>query len=353
MMKKLCLLGLILGMGITVARADLYYVSGIPVSAELANAKEARQAAIENGETDAFWALMKKMVVPEHQQQIPMPAETDVRAWVQTVSLANEKNTATKYMADLSVRFNEAQIQTFLTQNNIPFLTKDLPDTLIVPMYQVEENIWTIEEQNPLYAYLKENLVKNNLWKAVLPVGELEEIVTVREAFENKGSLKELIDKYGVESVMFVKMSQRGPYVSANVSYEPAQPALDNRVDVVAPNGKIVSVLPELWQKIVQAQEQKWRALKTQNFESKMTFWAQVPIRKLSEWSRINSQLKKADFMENFVVRGFRPNEVWVTFEYKGTSIDLNRQLRPLGLTLGVGEQSGVWVIKPWGGYEE
>ena len=60
-----------------------------------------------------------------------------------------------------------------------------------------------------------------------------------------------------------------------------------------------------------------------------------------------------ADFMENFVVRGFRPNEVWVTFEYKGTSIDLNRQLRPLGLTLGVGEQSGVWVIKPWGGYEE
>ncbi|MBR6411743.1 MAG: DUF2066 domain-containing protein [Alphaproteobacteria bacterium] len=355
MMKNLCLIGLILGMGMSVARADLYRVSGIPISAELSSAKEARAAAITNGETDAFWALMKKMVSPDNQQQIPMPPEADIHAWVQTVSLANEKNTATKYMADLGVRFDETKIQDFLTQNNIPFLTKDLPDTVIVPVYQVGENVWTVEEQNPLYTYLKGNPPKNELWKTVLPVGELEEIVAIREAIgnENRGALNGLTGRYDVESVMVVKINQRGPYVTADVSYVPAQPALDNRVDVVASNGQITSVIPALWGKVVRAQEQKWRDLKTQNFESQMTFWAQIPIRKLSEWTPLYQKLKKADFLNGFTVRGFRPNEVWVTFGYKGTSADLNRQLRPLGLSLMVGDQNGFWVIKPRGGFEE
>ena len=354
-MKKICLIGLILGMGTQIARADLYRVSGIPISAELSSAKEARTAAIENGEADAFWALMKKMVEPDNQQQIPMPAEEDVHKWVQTVSLANEKNTATKYMADLSVRFDDAKIQAFLTQNNIPFLTKDLPDTVIVPVFRDGESIRTLEEQNPFYSYLKDHPVKNELWKGILPAGDLEEIVLTRRVVDegNKADLSELADKYGAEMIMLIQISQAGPYVTADVSYVPAQPSMDYRVDVLATSGRIASVLPDLWQKIIRKQEQKWKEWKTQNFESQMTFWIQVPIQNLSQWTSLYRKLKKADFMEGLTVRGFRPNEVWISFRYKGTSTDLNKQLRSLGLWLTIGDQNGFWVLKPRGEYEE
>ena len=316
MMKKICLIGLVLGLGVKIASADLYRVSEIPISAELNTANEARAAAIENGETDAFWALMKKMVPADNQQQIPMPAEADIHRWVKTVSLANEKNTATKYMANLSVGFDEGKIQDFLTQNHIPFLTKDLPNTVVVPVMQKSDRILTVEEENPLYGYLKNNPVKNDLWKAVLPAGDLEEIVLVQNAFagHDKGILSELAEKYEAESVMIVKVSQKGPYVTANVSYVPAQPALDNQVDVVAANGRMTAVLPELWRNIVDGQERKWREIKTQNFESQMTFWAEVPVRTLGEWTALYKKLKKADCMEGLDVRGFRPNEVWVSF---------------------------------------
>ena len=353
MMKKLCLITWVL-MSAGLARADLYQVSGIPISAELNSAKEARTAAIENGETDAFWALIKKMVAPEYQQQISMPADTDIRAWVQTVSLANEKNTATKYMADLSVRFDEKKVQNFLTQNNVPYLTKDLPDMVVVPVFQKGGSRHTLEEGNPLFAYLTKNPPENDLWKAIVPTGDLEEIMSVQEALnnENRGALTNLGHKYGVQSVMVVQVTQQGPYVMANVSYIPEQPNLNNRVDVMEPGGKLDAVIPDLWRKIVEEQEHKWRETKTQNFESKMTFWVQVPIQKLSEWTALRQKLLKADFIENFSVRGFRPNEVWISFGFKGTSTDLNQQLKPFGVALMVENQSGFWVLKSWGGYE-
>ena len=354
MMKILCLIAIVLGLGTGVAYADLYRVSDIPISAELDSAKEARKAAIENGEMDAFWALMKKMVVSDYQQQIPMPAETDIHSWVQTVSLTNEKNTATKYMADLSVRFDDKQIQGFLTQNNIPFLTKDLPDMVLIPVVQTQGDMRTLEEENPLYAYLSENPVKNDLWKAILPAGDLEEIVLTQRALgeENKEELTKISHKYSVPTAMVIQVRQQGPYVIADISYVPEQPALDNRVEMIATTGQMKSVLPNLWQKIVSEQEKKWRELKTQNFEAQITFWVQIPIRKLSEWTALSHRLKKVDFIEALTVRGFRPNEVWISFGFKGTSAELNRQLRPLGLTLEMGDKSGFWILKSARGEE-
>jgi len=351
-MKKICLIGLVLGLGMKIASADLYRVSGIPISAELSSAKEARSAAIENGETDAFWALMKKMVAPDYLQQVPKPNAGDILNWVQTVSLANEKHTATKYMADLSVRFDPNQIQTFLTQNQIPFLMKDLPTTVIVPVFQNGENLWTLEEQNPLYAYLKSGDFSTPLWRITVPVGELDEIMQAREALQsgNKAALSDWAGKYNADSVAIIWVTQKGPYVTAKTTYMPVEPALENQIDVVASNGNAGSVMPNLWKKIVKVQEEKWRNLQTQNFETSMTFWAQIPIRTLSEWNGLSKKLKQAGFWDSFTVRAFRPNEVWVTFQYKGTSIDLNRQLHSLGMELTVGEQNGVWILRKMGG---
>ncbi|MDY6408184.1 MAG: DUF2066 domain-containing protein [Pseudomonadota bacterium] len=347
MMKILYVIALILCMGIKMAWADLYRVEGIPISAELNTVKEARTMAIENGEIDAFWALMKKMVNEEYLQQVPMPPEGEIPAWVQTVSLSNEKHTNTKYMADLSVLFDETKIQAFLTQNSIPFLTKDMPNMVIVPILYGKENEEMVE--NPMQAYLTENPIKNELWNASVIMGDLEEIALIHNAVQENdfSQMSGLADKYGASSVMIVQVKQNGPYVVADVSYVPPQPILDNRVEMIVKNGQIQSAVPNLWHKIVQMQEQKWREAKTQNFEGTISFWVQVPIRTLREWTSLYSKLKQADFLDSLAVRGFRPNEVWVTFAYRGSSSDLNRQLRPLGLELNVGDQNGVWQLVP------
>ena len=136
------------------AQADLYDIDGIAIEAELTSAKEARSIAINDGQMDAFWQLMQKMVSPEDLSRIPFLEQGTVSQFVQNVSLTNEKTTTTRYIATLGVRFYPDKIQSFLTELQIPFLQRSLPPTLIIPCFQKADEILLLTDNNPVYNYL-------------------------------------------------------------------------------------------------------------------------------------------------------------------------------------------------------
>ena len=347
MMKKISQVLAVLILGTKVAGADIYTVSNIPIVAELSSAKEARTAAIKSGETDAFWALMKKMVAPENLQLVPMPPEEEIVNWVQHVSLANEKTTATKYMANLTVRFHENKIRDLLTAHQIPFLAQELPSAVVVPVWEKEGQMFVLDEQNPLYAYLKNHAGSEKDDKVVVPAGDLDEMIFVREAIENQNgtSLKKLAEKYETESVLILAVSEGDPTIRVRTRYIPTEPVLETEKYLTISESYTKGLPASIWRGVLRDRKELWHKSKMQNFESSMTFWVQIPIVQLSEWQSIREKLEKASIVENFAVRGFRPGEVWVTWQYKGTSGELNRQLRSLGLYLDAGNISGAWVL--------
>ena len=346
-MKKICQILLALVLGTRVAGADLYTVSNIPISAELATAKEARSAAIQNGETDAFWVLMKKMVAPENLQLVQMPPEEEIVNWVQHVSLANEKTTATKYMANLTVRFYENKIQDFLTAHQIPFLAQELPSAVVVPVWEKDGKLFVLDEQNPLYAYLRNHGVSGKDDKIVVPAGDLEEMVLAREGIENQDreALKKLAEKYETESVLVLVVSENNSTVHVRTRYVPTVPVLETEKYLNVSDTDTRNFPARIWQRVLTDRKELWNKSKMQNFESAMTFWVQVPIVQLNEWRIVRGKLEKANIVENLTVRAFRPGKVWVTWQYKGTSGELNRQLKSLGLYLDASDISGAWVL--------
>ena len=152
--KFLCFIGLFLCVG-RMSWADLYEVRDIPVSAELNSPSEAREMAIANGQVDAFWKLMQKMVSESDLQNVPMMDTEKVLDLVQNVSLSDEKATATKYMATLTVHFKPTAVQDFLTQNRIPFLIQDLTPTVVIPVFQKDGETFLLDDNNPVYQFLK------------------------------------------------------------------------------------------------------------------------------------------------------------------------------------------------------
>ena len=199
-------------------QADLYDIGGIAIEAELTSAKEARSIAINDGQVDAFWQLMQKMVSPEDLSRIPFLEQEAIAQFVQNVSLTNEKTTATRYIATLGVRFYPDKIQSFLTELQVPFLQRSLPPTLIIPCFQKAGETLLLTDNNPVYNYLKGNHLSTIAPYTTLPVGDLEEITLTQTAWENQdySSFLSLAEKYDTQRVLLLIIKQTGPKTCCN-----------------------------------------------------------------------------------------------------------------------------------------
>lgn len=343
MMKKIWAVFLGLSVVVGTARADLYDVTSIPVVAERASVQEAREAAIQEGQTEAFWMLIKKMVAPDDVARISLPPEETVVDMVQNVSVANEKMTATKYMANLSVRFHPDKIQGFLTERQIPFLVQELPSTVVIPMLRRGEETLILEENNPLYAFMRTHALAHPLCEVTVPVGDLEEIALARQIWMSGdlSSMQVFAERYHVDRVLILLVEQSGPYVTAKAVSLPPLPdeTLVQPAEAVAPSGQIDTVLEDIWKQTMRGQIQAWLAVRMNNLTPPDVIWIRVPVQNLGAWVQMQRKLKKIPAMETLEVRGFRPNEVLVTVSTTKTVYDLKTQLRPLKLWL---ETTGV-----------
>ena len=352
-MKKFLsiLTGLIISL---TANADLYDVSDIPIKAELTSAREARSVAIANGQIDAFWSLMQKLISPEDLQRVPFLEQDAVANLVQNVSLTDEKTTSTRYMATLGVRFYPERVQTFLTEAQIPFLQRSFPTTLIIPVFEKDDEIHILTDNNPLYGYFKENPLSENASETLIPVGDLEEIASTQSAWENQDdtAFLSLAEKYNASQILLFILKQQGPYINAVIktfSNKNPQPT-ESLFEFVDPLGNLSALLPQITQEVWQQQQENWRQANTNDLQAPLIYWIRVPITHLKQWHAIQTKLEQADFLNHFDIRAFRKDEVFLVIRYKGTSDMLNTQLQKSGLQLTLSDIDGLWDLTEYKG---
>lgn len=330
------------------AHADLYDIDGISIEAELTSAKEARPIAIANGQIDAFWVLMQKMISTEDLQRVPFLEQDAISNLVQNVSLTNEKTTATRYRATLGVRFYPERVQAFLTEAQIPFLQRSLPPTLIIPIFQKNEDYLLLTDTNPVYSYFKE-FPLSSIDETPVPVGDLEEIALTQSAWERQDypAFLSLAEKYNAQRVLFFILHQHGPYITVTTktfSKEDIEP-IESVFEYTEPLGNLNNLMPTIVKNVWEKQKSDWRATHTNDLQKPLIYWIRVPITQLTEWNAIQNKLNKSDFSKNFEVRAFRKNEVFLVIHYKGTSEALARAIHKLGLQLTLSNIDGLWDL--------
>lgn len=330
------------------AHADLYDIKDIPIEAELTSAKEARTAAITNGQVDAFWSLMQKMISAEDLSRVPFLESETVSNLVQNISLTNEKTTATRYRATLGVRFYPDKIQSFLTENQIPFLKRSLPPTLVIPVFQEGDETLLLTDNNPLYTYFKENPLFSED-ETPLPIGDLEEIALTGTAWDNQDyhTFLSLAEKYAVYRVMLFILRQQGPYITVTTkTFSKNNPEPTESVfEFTDPLGDFKSLMPIISKSVWDKQQADWRAENTNDLQAPLNYWIRVPITRLATWHTIRQKLEKTDELKHFDIRAFRKNEVFLLIRYKGTSDMLNAQLKKSGLALSLSDIDGLWDL--------
>lgn len=306
-------------------QAELYLVPDVAVSADLASATVSREAAFANGQVEAFWRLMSKLASTEDIQRLPMFSQSDVAAMVQDVSVQEEKTTDTKYMGVVSVRFKPKAVQDLLTAYQIPFLMREPPRYLVIPVLIQNGEVSVFEEDNPLPAELARAFGWTKLYQPVFPIGDVQEVSLIQTYLTTGDALPlyPMLKTYEADRLLVITVVQRGPMIDVHSEVLPASDKEDGqsvRQQHILPDGSLNSALPRIVNGLVAEMLRGWRQTYTNRFEKPNSFYAIARIDTPADWRIIREELKKAGGVEAVHIRAYRGDSLLIELVYKGTS---------------------------------
>ncbi len=133
--------GLLAGFTAGTASAEdskVFIVGNYPVEARSSDAVKAKEQAIADGQQAAFRSLLKRIVPVTAYARLKQIKTTPAAPMIEGFSVRSERNSATEYIASYDFSFQPAAVQRLLDTQGIPYIDKQAPKILIVPIYRAE-----------------------------------------------------------------------------------------------------------------------------------------------------------------------------------------------------------------------
>ena len=184
---------------------DVFTIDRLAVDATGASAADARDIAMTQGRNEALQLLFHRLTPQSYWGILPQITGSDVVSMVAGLSLANEKTSATRYLADATYKFKPARIREALRSADIPFSETQARTAIVLTILETPEGSFLWQAENPWAMIWQDRLLGNELVPLLLPLGELEDLVSVRvedALAHNWEVLNPLAERYGVSEVM-------------------------------------------------------------------------------------------------------------------------------------------------------
>ncbi len=349
-MKK-WILALIIGLTTLSAKADLYTVSGIPAEAEAESAVVAKDIAIGEAIQSAFPVLLNKIILGGDLSAItPMPEQ--IFSFVESVSVSNEKNTSTKYVGDFHIRFKSKDIQSYLTDLNIPFLTKEPPKMVVIPVFNQNGVMTVFDETNPLFSALKSNTQDFGIYTLTIPTGDETDatLISMGLADEtNFAPLNEVMHRYQVPAALKIQVDKNGSVYTVKTKVYPENMAGGNDVmfAVSSNSHNLPAVMRQIIEKTFVYMERKYKAYQSYRGLTQGSIYAVFDIQSLAEWVQIEKQLQALTFLDAVETKAMHKNKVYVQLSFSDKTDILLEKLAQAGFSLTTNGNLYVWQRTP------
>ena len=290
--------------------------------------------------------LIKKIFFNESANTEASPEE--ISALVQGLSIANERTTATKYTADVTVQFKQQAVTDFLKQRGVAFLDKTPPRFLLIPVFQDGETIHIFDADSPLFNALKTTPPDTSIYQFTLPYGDLEDVATATPAVlqsEDLAALNKMLDRYKTDYALLVNIVKTGSVYKVKTTPYPenAMAGADVLFAVSSSSQNTEGVLTQIMKRVVSEMEKKWRAGQVASSSEKNTLTAVLPLNGLSEWTVVEKKLKSLPFIDQVNMQAMHKSRVYVKIDYAGSTQQFLQKMLVSGFDLS-SQFDGTWI---------
>lgn len=360
----------------------VYTVSNFQVWAEAKNAVAAKRAALEDGRVIALRVLMKRLTLPSSYKQLPQLKPSEISKLVTSLSVQDERNSSTEYIATMDFQFSETGVKKLLQSNQIALHDRQGPEVLIVPVVDktllgdgdtqkeiISERDWetsfkTLDLRHglvPLRVGQRLGSLDESVLVALLR-GDAQALEAVLKAYKKKYVVLallssaqsdrklrlSLVGRDGIGDVLYKRdfiISNRNVLQAADLAAEVVQGMFEHRLKLlqikpmaVAAVKKPVEVLP--WQTDLQ------EAPPVTGWQGEVGgagIMIHVQFTGLRHWQELRQKLADVPGLQNLNIEKLSARGADVTCQFPGGGEALRAQLAATGLRLD--PVGGNWVL--------
>jgi len=282
---------------------DLYTVSRIPVDATAENAVAARTQAHQDGQREGLNRLLRRLVPTSDHSLLPDAAVLPVDRYVQNFEIEGEQLSSTRYLAKMTIAFDQQRIKELLEQERLPFSEEASPPLLVLPLFKGPDGTVLWPDNNPWWGAWAKNLESERPLRLIMALGDLEDVsaVTVQQAEDgDRLAVQRLASRYSatdaiVVSVELLSDPTAGDPVSIRLGASRAgnlsrsgQPFTLNG----APGETLESVLENAVTRLQDSLDEQWKSQHILRLDTGGLIFVDIPIDSLADWVTMNQDLE-------------------------------------------------------------
>jgi hypothetical protein len=316
---------------------SLFTVSGVHVDASGASSTEALNSAIAQGRAKAFQILYRRMT---RQADWPRQPALDGAALLRLsrgYSIANERRSTTRYVADVTFLFNPEAVARLLRASQIAFSQTQARRILVIPMSPgVGHGPWASALASPA---LRDSLVPFT----VLAPEDDAGLAGLNFDAAGWSDVAAVAAKNHVTEVGLVQAVYAGGKMTVNIRRLGASEQQAKAQVEVPMTGTVGTSYPVAAQAAVRAMEDLWKARTAIDFSQRGKLTVDVRIADLGQWGEIQTQLAGISNVTGATVTAMTTGYARMNLTYQGSLEQLREALGGAGLSLS--NRSGQWML--------
>lgn len=326
---------------------DLFVAAAVPVDITAANVTEARERGLTQGRVNGFRKVVERIVAREDVARVPQLNATQIIDMVRDFSIANERSSAVRYLADLTVRFDGAAVRRVLRNANIPFTETISKPLVVVPlMREGAGGRWVLWEQSNVWrdAWIK---VPQDLGLVPLIVPSGDSALTAEQAAgKDLAALNGLAARYGAGGTVLAMATASGDTVQMSlVELRNDLPSEDLALSMSAEAGQLrEDFLVVAARAAGTAIQDNWKRRNRVAFGGTTQITALVPVKDIKEWLTVKNRLDDVPLIDRLELQAMTRDRAQVTLYYAGAQRQLELAMSQHDLSLA--QQNGVWIIQ-------
>lgn len=293
--------------GASPAAADIFSVSGISVDETADTAAAARAKAFRRGQREALNILLRRLTQRSDQARLPTVDADHLEFMVRALQVTDEKTSAVRYLAKMTVAFKPPEVRRLLRDAGIPFAESVSKPVLVIPLIRRDDTLVLWDEPNEWRAAWSQLPEANGLVPLIAPVGDLNDITDVDAAQAADGDplrLSAIARRYGAGDVLVTTatVSQTAGGLHADITARrigaPSQPAIATTAEAADP-ADLPAALSAAAQRVSEDVQDAWKSANLMTFDRPGYMVVAVPLSSLDQLVSVERRLNDVAAISN------------------------------------------------------